>query len=86
MGPPRLPPSPDPLSSEAKPPTSLWKGEGRLGCILACEGAVAVEVEPTSLNRGEGLVTGSPGDVLGGVGTSEGGGGVEERWWWTNES
>jgi len=57
-----------------------------VGCILACEGAVVVEVEPTSLNRGEGLVTGSPGDVVGGVGASEGGGGVEERWWWTNES
>jgi len=57
-----------------------------VGCILTCEGAVAVEVEPTSLNRGEGLMTGSPGDVVGGVGTSEGGGGVEERWWWTNES
>jgi hypothetical protein len=28
---PRLPPSPDPPSSEVKPPTSLWKGEGRLG-------------------------------------------------------
>ena len=74
MGPPRLPPSLDPPSSEAKPPTSLWKGEGWLGCILACEGAVAVEAEPTSLNRGEGLVTGSPGEVVGGVGASEGGG------------
>jgi len=57
-----------------------------MGCILACEGAVVVEVEPTSLNRVEGLVTGSPGDVVGSVGASEGGGGVVERWWWTNES
>ena len=31
--------------------------------------------EPTSLNRGEGLMTGSPDDVGGGVGASEGGGG-----------
>jgi len=31
--------------------------------------------EPTSLNRGEGLVTGVPGAVVGGVGASEGGGG-----------
>ena len=31
MGPPLVPPSLDPPSSEAKPPTSLWKGEGRLG-------------------------------------------------------
>jgi len=45
-----------------------------------------MEVEPTSLNRGEKLVMGLPGDVVGGVGMSEGGGGVEERWWWTNES
>jgi hypothetical protein len=36
--------------------------------------------EPTSLNRGEGLATGSPGDVGGDVGASEGGGRVEERW------
>jgi len=86
MGPPRLPPSPDPPSSEAKLPTSLWKGEGWLGCILTCEGAVVVEVEPTSLNRGGGLVMGLPGKVVGGVGASEGGGGVEERWWWMNES
>jgi hypothetical protein len=52
--------------------------------------------EPTSLNRGEGLVTGSPGDVGSGVGASEGGGRerrwwkgggeVEERWWWTKEN
>ena len=45
--------------------------------------------EPTSLNRGEGLVTGSPGDV-GGVWARarvvEAGGEVEERWWWTNKS
>jgi len=31
--------------------------------------------EPTSLNRGEGLVTGAPGAVAGSVGMSEGGGG-----------
>jgi len=36
--------------------------------------------EPTSLNRGEGLVTGTPGEVGGGDGASEGGGRVEE-WW-----
>jgi len=36
--------------------------------------------EPTSLNRGEGLVTGSPGDVGGDEDASGGGGGVEERW------
>ena len=42
--------------------------------------------EPTSLNRGEGPVTGSPGDIGGGVGVSKGGGEVDERWWWTNKS
>ena len=36
-------------------------------------------MEPTSLNRGEGLVTGLPGNVEGDVGGSEGGGEVEER-------
>jgi hypothetical protein len=44
--------------SESKPPTSLWKGEGRRGCILASEGAAAILNEPTSLNRGEGLAAG----------------------------
>jgi len=34
-------------------------------------------MEPTSLNRGEGLVTGSPGHVGADEGAS---GGVEERW------
>ena len=52
-------------------------GKGRGGCssTLACEGAVTMLTEPTSLNRGEGLVTGSPDDVGGSVGASEGGGG-----------
>ena len=38
--------------------------------------------EPTSLNRGEGLVTGLLGDIGGGVGVSKGGGG----WWWTKKN
>jgi hypothetical protein len=35
--------------------------------------------EPTSLNGGEGLMAGSPGDVEGSVDASRGGGEVEER-------
>jgi len=60
----------------------LERGGAAGGCILACEGAGAMLTEPTSLNRGEGLVTGAPGAVVGGVGASEGGGGevvVDER-------
>ena len=56
-------------------PHPFGKGRGGCGSILTCEGAVTMLTEPTSLNRGEGLVTGSPGDVGGGVGASEGGGG-----------
>jgi len=36
-------------------PHPFGKGRGGWGFILACEGAVVVEVEPTSLNGGEGL-------------------------------
>jgi len=32
-------------------------------------------MEPTSLNRGEGLMMGVPGTVVGSMGVSEGGGG-----------
>jgi hypothetical protein len=39
---------------------------------------VVVLMEPTSLNRGEGLISGSTGEVGGGEGEREGG---EERWW-----
>jgi hypothetical protein len=71
MGPPRLSPSPVPPSSEHKPPTSFRKGRGGCGSILACEEAVAALMEPTSLNRGEGLAFRSTGDVGGGKGESE---------------
>jgi len=59
-------------------PHPFGKGRGDWGCILASEGVEAVEVEPTSLNRGEGLV----GDLTCVVeeGEGEGEGGVE-RWW-----
>jgi len=48
-----LPISPIPPSSEYKPTHIPLKGEGRCGGILASEVSL---VEPTSLNRGEGLV------------------------------
>ena len=46
-------------------PHPFGKGRGGWGCILPCEGAVGLVVEPTSLNRGEGLVAGFPGEVSG---------------------
>jgi hypothetical protein len=90
--PPRLPTSPAPLvflpprisrRERLSRPHPFGKGRGGWDCILACEGAVAMEVEPTSLNRGEGLAAGWSGDVGGvqGEGEGEGGGGevvVEE--------
>ena len=52
-------------------------GKGRGGCTgdLASEGVKAVLNEPTSLNRGEGLVAGLTGEVGGREGEREGGGG-----------
>ena len=64
-------------------PHPFVKGRGGWGCILTCEGAEAVEVEPTSLNGGEGLVAESKGEV--GVENARTGV-VVERWWWTKES
>ena len=79
MGPPSSSsPPPDPASSEAKLPTSLWKGEGQLPRVLASEGAEVVLKEPTSLNGGEGLVAKSMGEVRGTEGESEGEGGGGE--------
>jgi hypothetical protein len=43
-------------------------------------------VEPTSLNRGEGLVAGFAGEIGGVEGQGEGQGEVVvEKWWWRNE-
>ena len=57
--PPGVSPSLNPSSSKNEPPTSLWRGEGRvrLGCVRACLLGV-VSIEPTSLERGEGLISG----------------------------
>jgi len=51
-------PSPTPPSSHNMLPTSLWKGEGRLGlgCQLPCSGRT-LENGPTSLNGGEGRLS-----------------------------
>jgi len=61
-------------------------GRGGCACALASEGAEAVLIEPTSLNRGEGLVTGFAGEFGGVEGEGEGevmvesgGGGTRER-------
>ena len=64
--PPGVSPSLNPSSSKNKPPTSLWRGEGRvrLGCVRACLLGV-VSIEPTSLERGEGLISGWLGVVEG---------------------
>ena len=55
-GSPLVYPSPIPPSTGHESPTSLWKGRGGCTCVLASEGLHALEVEPTSLRRGEGLV------------------------------
>jgi hypothetical protein len=67
-------------------PHPFGKGRGGCACALASEGAEAVLIEPTSLNRGEGLVTGFAGEFGGVEGEGEGkvmvesgGGGTRER-------
>jgi hypothetical protein len=56
-------------------PHPFGKGRGGYSSSLASEGAMAVSIEPTSLERGEGLVGGSTCDVGSGEGEGEGGGG-----------
>jgi len=53
------------------PPTSLWKGEGRVRSALAG----VLLAGPTSLNRGEGLLA----ELAHEVGGGEGGGGGGRR-------
>ena len=62
-------------------PHPFGKGRGGWGCNLACEGAEAVLIEPTSLNRGEGLVAGLTREAGSGKGKDEGedGGGGGSR-------
>jgi len=53
--PPRALPSPIPPSRELEPPTSLWKGEGRVEFdSVHPRLLVVLEIWPTSLKRGEG--------------------------------
>jgi len=75
MGPPLivLPPKFPPLSRNKPAHIPLERGGGGYDCILASEGAAEMLVEPTSLNRGEGLVARSTGSVGGGEGEGEGG-------------
>ena len=56
-------------------PHPFGKGRGGCTCDLASEGVEAVLNEPTSLNRGEGLVAGLTGEVGGGEGERESDGG-----------
>jgi len=68
----RVSPSPIPPSKELEPPTSLWKG---CSGVRIAEQVQAFELEPTSLKRGEGLISGLGvvvDDEIGGEG--EGGG------------
>jgi len=44
-------------------PHPFGKGRGGWVCILTCEGAAGLIVEPTSLKRGEGLASGLLGVV-----------------------
>ena len=48
--PPGVPHSPNPLSSDDEPPTSLWREEGQAGILAGDAG--------DSLNRGEGQAVG----------------------------
>jgi len=63
-----LPPKFPPSSKNKLPHIPLERGGGGYSCILTSEGAAEMVVEPTSLNRGEGLVARARAKV------------VEERW------
>jgi len=56
-----LPPKFPPSSKNKLAHIPLERGGGGYSCILASEGAAEMVVEPTSLNRGEGLVARSMG-------------------------
>jgi hypothetical protein len=74
--PPRVPPSAIPPSRELEPPTSLGKGEGRVGFDSVRPGLLGVlEIGPTSLKRGEGPLSGSSRVVESEWVVREGGGG-----------
>ena len=77
------PPSPFPFSCPLFPspshPHPFGKGRGSWGCNLASEGAETLLREPTSLNRGEGLMGGFFG-VFGDNLWWEG-----QGWWWKTE-
>jgi len=59
LGPPCVPPSPIPPSSELEPPTSLWKGEGRIQWGLAFPSKVGqLYLSPHPSREGMGLLPG----------------------------
>jgi hypothetical protein len=60
---------------EAKPPTSHWKGEGRVRYVLAG----SLLVGPTSLNGGEGRLVKSTRESGGGEGNGGGRGRKEDE-------
>jgi hypothetical protein len=59
-------------------PHPFEKGRGGCTCDLASEGVEAMSNEPTSINGGEGLVSGLMGEVGGREGKRKGGGGRKE--------
>jgi hypothetical protein len=59
-------------------PHPFGKGRGGCTCDLASEGVEAISNEPTSINGGEGLVSGLMGEVGGREGKRKGGGGRKE--------
>ena len=74
LGPPRISTSLIPPSSELEPSTSLWKGEDAAGLAFLSEFGMP-ELEPTSLKRGEGLISGLRPELEGEVGGEGEGGG-----------
>jgi len=63
-------------------PHPYGKWGGSCSCDLASEGAEAVIIQPTSLDRGEGLIYRFAGEV-GGV--EHEGEVVVKKWWWRKE-
>jgi len=55
--PPGVSTSPISLSSELEPPIFLWKGRGGCSGVHISEQIQAFQLEPTSLKRGEGLIS-----------------------------
>ena len=72
--PPGVYPSSNPASSEIEPPTFLWKGRGGCSVVRVSERGLAFVFGPTSLNRGEGPLSGLVEAEMGGKGEDGGSG------------